>query len=104
MTHICVTLYRKTPPNRRKLMIWGGIVGTTVLAVANRLFLMHHRLVVWMAGHKVNRFDLQTYAAHARDVGSRLSAWLCSWWPDPVAVDHRLANKEDAKTSLPLPI
>eukprot|EP00730_Choanoeca_flexa_P016856 TRINITY_DN8045_c0_g1_i1.p2 TRINITY_DN8045_c0_g1~~TRINITY_DN8045_c0_g1_i1.p2 ORF type:complete len:110 (+),score=10.74 TRINITY_DN8045_c0_g1_i1:280-609(+) len=41
-THICVTLYRQTPKHRRRAMIWGGILGTTTLAIANRLFLMHH--------------------------------------------------------------
>eukprot|EP00053_Salpingoeca_punica_P020458 m.211627 g.211627 ORF g.211627 m.211627 type:complete len:104 (+) comp18661_c0_seq1:57-368(+) len=42
ITHICVTFYRKTPVQHRKKLLWGGIFGTTVMAVANRLYLMNH--------------------------------------------------------------
>ncbi|EGD78935.1 hypothetical protein PTSG_01909 [Salpingoeca rosetta] len=42
LTHICVTLYRKTPKKWRPWMAWGGVGGLSFLAVANRLVLMYH--------------------------------------------------------------
>eukprot|EP01147_Barroeca_monosierra_P009442 gene9441-1684_t len=42
LTHMCVTLYRKTPRRWRPWMAWGGVGGLSLLAVANRLVLMYH--------------------------------------------------------------
>ena len=43
LSHIAVTLYRgaKTP-QQKQLLLWGGVVGTTVATISMRLYLMNH--------------------------------------------------------------
>eukprot|EP00052_Salpingoeca_macrocollata_P001336 m.25038 g.25038 ORF g.25038 m.25038 type:complete len:116 (+) comp11302_c0_seq3:192-539(+) len=43
LAHIAVTSYRhaKTPTGKR-LVLYGGVVGATVLSISMRLYLMHH--------------------------------------------------------------
>ena len=43
IAHICVTLYRDAKTPQAKRMLFGvGVVGSTALTLATRLYLMHH--------------------------------------------------------------
>ncbi|CAB9496670.1 unknown protein [Seminavis robusta] len=43
IAHICVTLYRDAKTPRAKQLLFGvGVIGTTVLTIGTRLYLMHH--------------------------------------------------------------